>query len=864
MAPLGSIFHRVLANIGVVAAITASAPTQVWALGEAVDLQLAGGKILALAEGDGFIFAATRGPRGVYITEDFGSNWEFADGGEYSEGGGKDIITTDSQIIAILGRTVYAAPLSSVSTSNNDYTPAWQEIDLDLDPGGSTFNKPEVPQALAADSSFLFVTTTYANVKVVQLSSLALQSTSQVLPVPAPVPLPRIALDDSADRLFVHLGASEKPAGRILRASFNSSSGAIGSWSEISPGAAGGACGAELRGGVGSAVNSGRYGGVFAAGDGIIYVTTFRGTDGGKGIYRSTDGGDCWRRVVTSGESDSSLDIRSAVFSGTTHIIGRYVSTNGTSNNSTVSFEEVPNDNIPFDAGLDSTALLIGSNASNCGAAGGDTCVMASSAFGAVATTDLGTGSSSSWGERLSGMRGLLVSDIDQSPTDPSIAILGLSGGIARSTNFDLSADRITASAVTYDRFVPLDGSTSLPEPVFAVKIDPTDANIVYVGNNRLLRAVFDSGGNPTWTVVNTVIAKGKVVRDIAVTSDKIYVVFGQVTGAIGGELRVFDRATLSPQLTDGLSGKPITSVAIADADGSEVVYVGVGGIKTLEDGGTSSSNLGLYRSTNGGTSFSLVEGNDALETSAVSSLAYDSSSDILYVAGNDTGLPDEFESGSGNDSDSTDDDATGTVYILKKASTNKITIKTPSKGFPSGSPVRSVAVDLKTQIGTVYAAVNNKLYQSNSKGDTWALLFEGLTDQSIRTLLFDDLVSASTSGLETISGNPNLIVSSFTSNIKSGTRKKISVTLSKEYQDTTSNRNKLKAIYSDIRTIVRKKNDLSLTIQPRSGYKWPSSGQKIKLRLKAGFISGDSEGLDSNDDEVIDGNAFKRVITVR
>lgn len=834
-------------------------PQALFALGEATDLQLAGGKITALAEGGDYVFAATRGPRGIYASSDFGTTWNFASGGDYSTGSGKAVVTTATHVFAILGKKLYGAALNTLS--NSDFNPDWQEIDLSL---ATTLDLPEVPEALAVDTSFLFVSTTYANVKVVTLSSLTLASTSNITSVTSPVPVPKLATDRSAEFVFALIGAANKPSGKIMRAPYDTSSGSISSWSDKSPGNPGAGCGAEGVGGGAGTVNSGRFGGVFTAGSSVVYVTTFNGTSNGKGIYRSTDDGDCWRRVVSSGERSTSLNIRSASFQGDTHMVGRFVSTNGSANNATISFEEVLNDAVPLDAGLDSVAVLVGSSDDVCDASPGDVCAMASSPFGAVITTDLEPGGSSSWSERLSGMRGLLAADIDQSLSDPSIAVLALPGGIARSTNFDLSSDSISAKSVSYSRFVPQDGGTSLPEPVFTVKIDPDDANTVYVGNNRLLRAVFDSNGEPAWTVINTVIAQGKVVRDIFVTETKIYAVFAQVTSGLGGELRVFNRSTLESELTEGLLGKPISTLAVATSGSTDVIYAGIGGVRTLETDGTSEDNLGLFRSTDGGSNFTKVEGSDFFESAAISALAYDAANDILYVGANEAGLSDEFEDGGGNDSENSEEEGEGKLFIIKKASKSGFDVDTPSKGFPSGEPIRALAVAEKDGSQDVYAAVGSKLYKSSSKGNTWALLFEGLSDQAIKTLLFDDLVASSTSGLESISDDPRLIVSSVTGNVKAGTRGKIKVVFSKEFQDTSNNKAKLTAKVGTIRGLISKRNDLTLTIKPRGGASWPSSSSRVKLKVKAGFIADDGEGLDSDYDETIDGNAYTKNVKIK
>jgi len=796
--------------------------SQLFGLGGTKDLALEGANIRGFAQNGSLVFATAAGPKGLFVSSDFGANWSFGSGGSYTFGPGGEIVSQGSKVYAILNRTLVTTPASLPLS--------WSIIQLSLE-SATAIRSAEKPRSLASDSNFLFVGTGHGNVKVVKLSDGAEQSSSSVTK-PSGLEnsfVQKLAVDATNHLIFAILNlpvndsAFSTTAARLMSASYNAASGLIGSWQDLT---------ANL--GAGDFVaNTVKLGGVFVAPNLNLYVTTINA--GGKaGIYRSTDQGQNFTRKVSNGDFGFSLNIRSASFNGTTHLLGRCLSTN-----SGATFTEISNPNTSSGILASSLAVLVDS--SNADRA------LAASLLGPIVTTDLSDADTSLWTESFHGMRGLLVNDFDQSPSNPALAVLGLTVGIARSTNFSLASN--ASINYTYP-LVPSANGIKNFDPVTSVKIDPDDSNTVWAGSTRLYKGAFSSNGSVAWTGVGSDITGGSTIKKIVIAGNEVIVAVSRgATG--GGGLTLFNRTTLA-QDASVLSGQPLNALL---AISSNIVYSGMSGADSSVS--ASSNTRGLFRSLDSGLTWTKITGNDALSTAAISSLAYDSKDDILYVSGNISTLRDL------NDEESDDDTATegGNVYIVRKASSNAPVVSVPAAGLPTNSHIGGLVVANKDGTQRVFAGVTGNIYVSNSKGATWSLLLSGATGSEIRSLIFDDLVQAGNDGVQAVSGEPNLIVSSTNASVKGGSRNAITLKLSKAFKNSSSNRAKVSASVGNIRALVSKRNELSLSLQPNGS--WPSSG-KIRLSVRSGFSSKDNERLDSDYDGNIDGKTFRTTITIK
>ncbi len=801
--------------IVVAAALLAVSIEQGHALASPNDLGFDGAAVNELAQGGGFVYAAVDGPKGIFVSDDFGTTWRFASGGSYNVGRGVDLLTTSTRVFAILGKKVFYSSFS--------LAPQWQELDLGFSAGSSSgaFVDPEKPNSLATDGTFLFVSSNYGKVRSVSLASLTLLDTSTLPEVTEPVNVPRLAPVGS-NRIFAFKGKIGGASGRVFRTTYDSSSGVFSTWGERTPDA--------IKG------DGGRIGGVFSNGSGTVYVTTFGGGPASQRFFKSTDGGDTFSAVAPSLPAGASFKIRGAKFRGSTHIVGGFISGNDGND-----FEALPFPTTSSGASINGVAMLIDQNDSNM--------VMSSSAIGPLVTTDADNAGSSSWQARTRGLRGMNVFDMAQS-SDLSITVLGIATGIARSKDFATAS--VSAKAVPTFNFpiVPVISGSKVVEAIRAVAIDPDNSNVVYVGGSKLYKVVFDSQDSPTWSVIHAPSPSTLDVSDIVVLGDKIVVSFLQTVGSLNGKIMIFNRSTLAEETT-ALDGYPVRVLTSAT---NSVLYAGVGGNETAETEDVT-TDRGLFRSADAGLTWKKIETNDALKYAGVNGLAYDFFDDLLYVSGNgfktgetaqDVGLGDREESGN--------------VFLIKKASRSKPTVALPRAGIDTTKKVTALTIATKDNSQNAYVTQGSKVLVSNGNGDAWALLYEGLEDDQTNLLFFDDLVQNSDAGLNTLQGNPNLVVSGIPEKISALSKKKIEITLSKEVVDSATNRRKVRARMSGNTLRIAKRNETALLVLPRG--KWPSSGT-VRVTVSSELQAKDGEALDSDYDGVQGGKSLKRNVKI-
>lgn len=429
---------------------------QAFGLAAANDLDLAGASITNFAQSDTLLFATADSPRGIYVSEDFGSSWTFATGGDYTSGPGLGVAVAAGKVFAVLNNSLFVSDATA--------SPSWTEIDVGLSEGDPDSNSvralidPEQLFAITSDGTFIFVTSNYGKVRVVDGATAALLDTSTVVALTDPKELGSIAVDSSTSFAYVLVGTAGASSGMLFRSRYDDDDGSLTGWSEVTP---------SLL-----STNTGRIGGVFTNQGGVLYVTTFSAGSDDQGIYRSTNDGSSYTRITPGLAGPASLNIRGAAFSGTTHFVGAYISFD-----SGATFADDYTGETSQGDVQNQRAILIDQNNSNRAIASAD--------IGPIATSNLSQGPSSSWGQRFSGLRGTTIYGVDQSLNDDQIVYLALAGGIARTGNFTDDPDILATTPIVWS-YPILTGDFA--NPAFSVKIDPDDDNIVYVGSGTLFR----------------------------------------------------------------------------------------------------------------------------------------------------------------------------------------------------------------------------------------------------------------------------------------------------------------------------------------------------------------------------------------
>ncbi len=800
-------------------------------LAEANDLDLNGASITDFAQSGEFVFATSESPRGIYVSGDFGTNWNFASGGEYNLGSGQAVEAVGSKIFAILSNRLYVSEAS--------LTPSWTEVDIGLAPaventGGQAraLLDEEALFSLASDGNFLFAASNHGVVRVVNPDDLSVLSSGTPLLLVDPTSLSSLAVDPTTEHLWVIVGEVGEQNSILFRCSYNISTGQLGTFSDKTP--------ALVK------AASSRMGGVFSNQNGILYVTTFGASSDYQGIYRSSDAGESFNRIVPAGADSAGLNIRAAAFSGATHLVGTFFSSDSGANFLDGRVGETPQGDLQNQRAL----LIDQSNPEK---------ALATAANGPIATSNLSNGPASTWGQRFAGLRGIRINDLQQSATDPAVVVLALEGGLARTDNFSDDPEVLESQPIIWNYPILLDGVST---PVFSVSLDPDDNNIVYAGTGSFFMGTF-SGNNASWTKLLAEETPAKNIVDISIAGQKILLATAQVSGGLDGNVRVFNRNSMSLEALQ-LDGLPVSAVyAISE----QIMYAGVGGKRSLEPSASENGNRGLYRSLDGGTSWQRLTKNEDLNSSGISELEYDSTKDILYVSALSQGETDDTDGDSGDDDidqDDGDEDPLPNLFIIRGATKENIKISTPEIGLPDGD-LTALAFASKDGSRRLYAAVDGDIFVSDSEANTWALFYDGSSEEQIHVLLFDELIRGSNVGFDGLSGKPNLIVSKISKSVSSNSKSKITVNFNRGVESRREAKRKIKAQAGrSLRTTTRISQDGSkASIFPRNG-SWPTTG-KVRVRIKPDLQTEElSEAIDSDYDGLPGGKTYTRKISVR
>ena len=608
------------------------------------------------------LFATAEGPYGIFYTTTFGSSWSLGLGGDYEAGSGKYVVANATNAYAILGNQLYKTEVATPTS--------WSEVSIT-----GMMN----PQTLTLVGNFLVIGANDGNIYVYDVANEALVDTES-LPSGN---INRVAISTASGHEFIYaeIGTGNTPT--YHRNTFDNSTGDIGSaaWTTVTP----------------SGVTSGKFAGLAVDPDGRVYVSTFNAGNSEDGVYRSSDDGATYTRILTPTNAADSA------FNGMTYLVGGFISTDGGTTFTqlpTVTGETTPLHLSPNVVFLDPSD---------------DTKAMRTADVG-IAKTENFKDSPSTWSAANTGLEGVQVEEMAQFESNKDVVFLATNQQCALTNNF------LSESPTWVHPILPGgDGSGCR-----GAALDVNDNTTIYAATSRLYKGTLDvSGSTPSvdsWQLIDDLTTEtGRqftnvtTVKTYSFLPTTLIAGYAQNEGGIDGKLIMYDLSdSFAETAPTELDGKPISAF---EAISSTVFFVGVGVFQDTPD----AANRGIYQSTDGGSTWSQMTDSDISSTENVSEFAYDSAQDILYAATDSNG-----------------------VLKLETATSGTDWETTTALSMSNGA-VTAIAVDPTT--GTVYAAQGNNVYRSDDEGDTWTTYYSGLTDEQTAELFFDDLVQGSNTG---------------------------------------------------------------------------------------------------------------------
>lgn len=248
-----------------------------------------------------------------------------------------------------------------------------------------------------------------------------------------------------------------------------------------------------------------------------------------------------------------------------------------------------------------------------------------------------------------------------------------------------------------------------------AIATVPGDPNIVYIAatNGGVWKTTNAAAASPTWTVLTDQALSASSIASLAVSpanSNVIYAGTGSTSSlgfdgspGIGLAKSSDGGATWSVLAAATFTGKRIVAVVPTTLAGGQVVLVA-----TLFDGG------GVFRSTDGGTSFTRISGGSGLPNGGVSSIAADPGDPNRYYAGVPTA---NLVSGTAGIYRSVDGGATWALVNAPPASSRILL----SVSAAAPNPVYAMVISSAGKLGSAL--------RSGDQGTTWSNLGAPLID---------------------------------------------------------------------------------------------------------------------------------------
>lgn len=788
-----------------------------------------------------YVYAACPGPLGIFVSGDFGENWEFAGGGDYKEGPARVVLGTKKQIFAIAAKRVYwAVPAIK---------PEWHELEL------TRYEPDEIPLSLAANDMTLFVGTSAERVHELRIDpqtfsplSPAVVSYIETESISLGGGIRSIAVSASDAFLLLH--------GKVATFVFKKKLTYIGGilrpsdWKRL-----------EIDAPEGRLPDDASIYGVHSDGKDTIYLLApFPGIDKPDGIAPfliGTNKSALWTRpeVPFNGpqEVKSASLVRMEDGNFDVHLLGEYISRDGGRSfdiRDRLGF--TPNSQIFTMLPFNGKAVLLDRN---------NTQRSLSSSY-AGPLLYLGPENNVQTLPRFNGITGALATKVIQSPQNPDLAIIGYLAGVSVTRNFTAVPTSIEFEAPE----PPYLNGKPLLRPITEVAWDKfaSEPTAIIVAG-----ALFEF--KPEQTLIDerwriqpaSNIGLFNLSSYVAVTENHLYL--GTLTeyGKLSGRVLVFERVHWGWEYSkDKALGEIPVSALLAVSDST--VFVGSAGLATGADDFYGAKRGVLVTNDSGRTWRNIVDSTNLF--SSIPSLAYDDAKDTLYAAANlepllvPEGYSDTF---SGNDHVSKDalpsDSRKGTVLRIEKASSTSPVIKSAEKGLPDDLPISFVTFDSVSRM--IYATAGQKVYISPD-GKVWSLLYEGLETEETRgvyVLQNDDsepqmsaassVVVASTAGTQAIIGYPVLNVWGMPEQVRR--KDAINLRFSTPLFDDRDNLGKVSIWWKkqQLATELAKKDALtnSYSLMPKKG-SWPKAKRsELTVKIGDGILDIDKRKLDSD-----------------
>lgn len=654
----------------------------------------------AISNDGALVLAACRGPNGLYLSRDLGETWQFADGGVYSNGQGDGVAITEHGAYALV-----ATPSESNSTAATLLTSP-------LPPEGGSFSWSVVTALQGGTSSLTQMNTyigilaagRYVAVPMFRSTQEApstpivkiLDSTTNNVVASSEIPETSkriISMEIHDGRIFVVLtGLVNDSLGRQLyRAPFNATTGAIGTWQEITSN-------------------------LVAAGSGKVPDSVHRGPDrvlfarvaafGAQfQIWRSSDGGDTFTLAFPSAANSayyaprSSTEVMKGCTQGSSVIINNKVSNDGgvtwkdLFNSASATFNLFDNDLCLFDPADTTNNRAL---------------VKFADGFRRVTALE---SSSPSLTKATKGMSGIIVYGMSQSRQQSGTIGLITNAGLAFSRNF-------TSSERTW-LFPVCNGNKSCwanDDQRSAIGVDQNDPMIVYSGTEDVEKGVITEHQDGTFSIAWSTLMENPGNNgwdELRVASTR------HLPGVVIAMYRRAYDDPATPQFDEKLGGLYFINNQNGSVIRSGLINQPVYDFIALSDslmfatvnGASDAAVDGIFRSTDGGASWIKQSDGDASNSAGANKLAYDEARDVLYA-----GI---FTWSSG-----------ASVIRLPQASTGTTSwTRAPAMDrSASGSGIRDLLVDEVT--GELFASTGRTIYRSADQGESWEAYFRGFTSE--------------------------------------------------------------------------------------------------------------------------------------
>ncbi len=184
------------------------------------------------------------------------------------------------------------------------------------------------------------------------------------------------------------------------------------------------------------------------------------------------------------------------------------------------------------------------------------------------------------------------------------------------------------------------------------------------------------------------------------------------VAGAGGGVWKTTDGGSSWTPLTDGMPWQAMGALAI-DPENSQTIYAGTG---EPNNSGDSQYGIGIYKSTNGGTSWTLIppasESNPFFRKTISKIIVDPSSSNTIYVSVCSFGVNGLYGGGG----------------VWKTTDGGNTWTNTTSATLNTGAQVSDMVMDPTNHLtlyaadGVLYGDAENGIYKTTNGGSTWAL----------------------------------------------------------------------------------------------------------------------------------------------